>query len=221
MANLIFGRCNQLGPAFDEAVSLLSPVQWICTIIEELIQTIREVLDTLFKILRNLLIAFEHGMHCDHVSNGSHRGQLSSGNILCLLFFEIFNLGTLIGLRYLVQVKVGLNLDHLDLDIILGSDLALLLLIWDDLLLLDLLLKLQDGIDLLLLISKLLVELILERAHGVLVDDNFFLLGSASSLHSSNLFFLIFKLYIAVPFKYISMREISIICTNSHDRKLQ
>jgi hypothetical protein len=189
VVNLFFGRCNQLGPAFDEAVSLLSPVQWICTIVEELVQAIREVLDTLFKILRNLLTAFEHGMHCDHVGNGSHCGQLGSSNILCLLFFELFDLGSFSGLRYLVQVKVGLDLDHLELDIILGSDLALLLLIRDDLLLLDLFLKLEDGVDLLLLISKLLVELLLEGAADVLVDDNFFWLGSASRLHSSNLFF--------------------------------
>jgi len=160
--NILLAGVGQLGPALDEAITLLSPVDGTLTSAKKLVDAFAEVLDTFIDILRDGLSTFEHAVHRKHVGDVGDRLSLDSGDLLGVLLLGLV-LGSS-GLVLTLDVHVNLLSDLLNLCFEggLAGNLFELLGVGVDLLVLDLLLEAGDGVNLLLLVSNLLQKLFVE-----------------------------------------------------------
>ena len=187
MLNGFSGVVSELRPALDEAVSLLSPSEFLGLVTLEVVKAVSEMLDPLLKFFWDILSLLLQSDDSDHISNGSHGGSLGLVQLLGMSFGSVLLLLEFILPGLLIEVKIRFDFADFGLEACLGSDFLKLALSWLDLLLLDLVLEFLDHLDLLGLVPDLLAELLLKVRLSVDV-----LFGSA--IHLQTLLQLLFKL---------------------------
>lgn len=104
--HVVLGSVSELSPALDEAVSLGSPVDSTLSSNQELVEAFREMLDAFFKFVWDLLSALVHGMHSDHVGNGSHGRLFGIIQLLGVLLLYLVLTGGVLGLSLGIEVMV-------------------------------------------------------------------------------------------------------------------
>jgi hypothetical protein len=206
--NHVFRGTNQFFAGIDKDLSLLSPVERRRdSLSNKSTDLFREVFDTFFEFLWNLLTRLHHGVHHHHISNTSNGLFLRFVKLFGVLSLQSGFTTTLLFLRCGIHSKVRFNIVDLGLYTSLSSDLAQLLLIGNNFLSLDLGFELLDLFKLLYLVSDFLLQFSLESRQGIILRSFFlcaasyacgdfvrFFLGSAIT-HFQNSFFLFFKLY--------------------------
>ena len=104
MWHVVLRSVGELGPVLDEAVSLGSPVDSSLSSYQDFVKTFREMLDTFLEFVWNLLSALVHGMHSDHVGNGSHGRLFGIAQLLGVLLLHLVLTGGVFSLRLSIEV---------------------------------------------------------------------------------------------------------------------